>query len=265
MQKKKFSYLLLTIALILGCGYFTTAKAQTARRDSVKVPIEMITGKVIDEKGESMPGARVTIRLRGGLESHSVTDNDGLFSFAVTGKEERIYVSYIGYEESQQYVKRGKKNYVFSLKPDASLIDEVVVTGYNTIDKRKLTSAITTITDKDLDFKGALNVGQMLEGKITGLMTMTTSATPGASPSMRLRGTTTFTGSREPLWVIDGIIYENPVPLSADDINSLDNINLIGNAITGLNPQDIARIDVLKDASATAIYGTRAEIGRAHV
>lgn len=261
MYKKKLSRFILTLLLAFGSSYCAKAQTQTAPRDSVRIPIEMITGKVIDEKGEAMPGARVTVRMRGGLESHSVSDNNGVFSFATTGNEERIYVSYIGYEETQQFVKKGKKNYVFSLKPDASLIDEVVVTGYNTIDKRKLTSAITTITDKDLDFKGALNVGQMLEGKITGLMTMTTSATPGASPSMRLRGTTTFTGSREPLWVIDGIIYENPVPLSADDINSLDNINLIGNAITGLNPQDIARIDVLKDASATAIYGTRAANG----
>ena len=90
---------------------------------------------------------------------------------------------------------------------------------------------------------------------------MTLSTTPGAATKMRLRGSSTFTGTREPLWVIDGIIYENPVPLSADEINSWDNVNLIGNAITGLNPRDIERIDVLKDASATAIYGTRAANG----
>lgn len=260
MNMKKSLLLFVMLCMIsLGCSVET--KAQTAKRDSVNLPINVITGKILDEKGEPLLGARVTVRLKGGLESHSVTDMNGCFSFARTGKEERLYASFVGFEEGQMFVKPGKQNYVFRLQPDATMIDEVVVTGYNTIDKRKLTSSITSITDKDLDFKGALSVGQMLEGKVTGLMTMTNSATPGASPSMRLRGTTTFTGSREPLWVIDGIIYENPVPLTADDINSLDNVNLIGNAITGLNPQDIARIDVLKDASATAIYGTRAANG----
>lgn len=220
-----------------------------------------IKGQVLDEKGEPLPGAKITLRLQNGLESLAATDANGYFTFATTGNGERVYASFMGYEESQQFIKAGKTNYVFRLKPDVKMLEEVAVTGYNTIDKRKLTSAISSITAEDLDFKGALTVDQMLEGKIAGLMVLTNSVTPGAAPTMRLRGSSTFTGSREPLWVIDGMIYENPVPLSADDINSLDNINLIGNAITGLNPQDIERIDVLKDASATAIYGTRASNG----
>lgn len=235
--------------------------AQEQTKSSSRTPVATFSGQVLDEKGECLPCANITIRMKNGLESHSVCDMDGNFSFAATGNEERLYASYMGYRESQQYVKEGKYKYVFRLTPDERMIDEVVVTGYNTIDKRKLTSSISTISADDLDFKGTTNVAQMLEGKIPGLMVMNNSATPGAAPSMRLRGTSTFTGSREPLWVIDGIVYENPVPLSADDINSLDNVNLIGNAITGLNPQDIARIDVLKDASATAIYGTRAANG----
>ena len=186
---------------------------------------------------------------------------DGNFHFDTNGNAVSITVSYMGYTTSKQMVKSGKTNYVFRLIPDEKQLSEVVVTGLQTIDKRKLTSSISTITAEDLDFKGALTVDQMLEGKIPGLMALTTSATPGAAAKMRLRGSSTFTGSREPLWVIDGMIYEDPVPLSSDDINSLDNINLIGNAITGLNPQDIERIDVLKDASATAIYGTRAANG----
>lgn len=92
-------------------------------------------------------------------------------------------------------------------------------------------------------------------------MVTSLSSTPGAASKIRVRGGSTFTGNQSPLWVVDGVIYEDPVPLSASDINSFDNVNIIGNALTGINPSDIAKIDILKDASATAIYGTRAANG----
>ena len=252
------------IAFLLMClfslSHNTHAQVQQENRKAVQ-PMEYLKGQVLDENGDPLPSAKITVMMKGGESTISISDNDGNFAIAATGKEESIVVSFVGYIDSKQPVKKGKTDYTFRLSPDDALLGEVVVTGYNTIDKRKLTSSITSITADDLDYKGALSVAQMLDGKIAGLMTLTNSTTPGAAPSLRLRGTSTFTGTREPLWVIDGIIYENPVPLSADDINSLDNINLIGNAISGLNPQDIARIDVLKDASATAIYGTRAANG----
>lgn len=252
------------IILLLMCFSFVTLNADAQEhhegRKSGQV-MQYIKGKVLDENGEGLPSAKVTVLMKDGESTMSITDNDGDFSIAATGREDKIVVSFVGYAESKQTVAKGKSNYTFRMVPDDKLLGEVVVTGYNTIDKRKLTSSISSITKDDLDFKGALSVDQMLEGKVAGLLTLTTSATPGAAPRMRLRGTTTFTGTREPLWVIDGVIYENPVPVSADEINSLDNINIIGNAISGLNPQDIERIDVLKDASATAIYGTRAANG----
>ncbi len=220
-----------------------------------------ITGKVSDKEGNPMIGARVTVKCADSPDYYAVTDNDGIFSIDCKGDERSIIITYIGYETVRQNIRNDKTEYTFSLREDSQMLDELVVTGYQTIDKRKLTSAISSLTEDDLNFQGALTIDQMLEGKIPGLLTMTTSTAPGASTKMRLRGTSTFTGSREPLWVIDGIVYENPVPLTADEINSWDNVNLIGNAISGLNPQDIARIDVLKDASATAIYGTRAANG----
>ena len=90
---------------------------------------------------------------------------------------------------------------------------------------------------------------------------MGSSSTPGAATKIRIRGSSTISGNREPLWVVDGFILEDPVQISAEELNSLDNVNLIGNAISSLNPQDIERIDVLKDASATAIYGVKAANG----
>lgn len=221
----------------------------------------IVTGRVIDEEGENLPG--VTVKARGS-KTGAISYGDGNFAIRVKkGQPTTLEFSFIGMKTITYKVKgtRDVKGIEIKMRNDYETVGDVVVTGYQTIDKRKLTSAISSITEKDLTMKGALTVDQMLEGKIPGLMTMTTSSTPGASTKMRLRGTSTFTGTREPLWVIDGIVYENPVPLSADDINSWDNVNLIGNAITGLNPQDIARIDVLKDASATAIYGTRAANG----
>ena len=95
----------------------------------------------------------------------------------------------------------------------------------------------------------------MLEGYIPGMTFMQNSGQIGATPRIRIRGTSTVLGSQEPVWVIDGIVQENPVDVDPEQINDLDFVNLVGNAISGLNPEDIEQIDVLKDASATALYG----------
>lgn len=232
------------------------APVKTTVRDSVVRKVE-VKGVVKDCKGELLPGVTVLIK---GTAIGVATNVNGEYTIALDGKKQSLLFSFIGMR-TKEVVWNGQKRLDVVLDDDCVSMDEVVVTGYQTIDKRKLTSSISSLTDKDLDFRGALTVDQMLEGKVPGLLAMTLSTTPGAATKMRLRGSSTFTGTREPLWVIDGIIYENPVPLSADQINSWDNVNLIGNAITGLNPSDIARIDVLKDASATAIYGTRAANG----
>lgn len=218
-----------------------------------------VTGTVHDEKKQPLPG--VTVMWKG-MTIGTVTDAQGKYKIIVadTSINATLIFSFIGMER-REIKYRGRDTIHVVMKEDIEQMEEVVVTGYQTIDKRRLTSSIYSLTDEDLNFQGAVRLDQMLEGKVPGLLVMSSSATPGAAAKMRLRGSSTFTGTREPLWVIDGIIYEDPVPLSADEINSWDNINLIGNAITGLNPQDIERIDVLKDASATAIYGTRAANG----
>lgn len=232
------------------------APVKTAARDSVARKVE-VRGMVKDCQGEGLPGVTVMVK---GTTVGVATNADGEYIILLNPGKQTLLFSFIGMK-TKEVVWNGQKRLDVLMDDDCVNMAEVVVTGYQTIDKRKLTSSISTLTDKDLDFRGALTVDQMLEGKVPGLLAMTLSTTPGAATKMRLRGSSTFTGTREPLWVIDGIIYENPVPLTADEINSWDNVNLIGNAITGLNPRDIERIDVLKDASATAIYGTRAANG----
>ena len=217
-----------------------------------------VKGIVVDANGKTLPG--VTIRLKG-TNLGTSTDGKGAFTLKLPEQEEIILVfSFVGMKtEEVKFV--GQPDIRLVMYEEKMSMEEVVVTGYQVIDKRTLTSSISTIKADELEKMGVLTVDQMLEGKAPGLLITNLSALPGAAPKIRIRSSGTFTGTREPLWVIDGIIYEDPVPLSPAEINSYDNVNLIGNAITGLNPQDIESINILKDASATAIYGTRAANG----
>lgn len=226
--------------------------------DDSKKKALLIKGKVVDEGNFPLPG--VTVRIKNSLVG-TVTDTDGKFSFKMPNlKDITLVFSFIGMD-TQEVKYSGQDSIHVVLKEMVQQVDEVVVTGYQRIDKRELTSSITKIGAEELEKMNVLTVDQMLEGKAPGLMITNLSATPGAAAKVRVRSGGTFTGSREPLWVIDGIPYEDPVPLSAAEINSFDQVNLIGNALTGLNPQDIESINILKDASATAIYGTRAANG----
>lgn len=220
----------------------------------------IISGKVTDAKtGEPLPGVHIVIKnsILGGA-----TNSDGEFRLVLPEPKEAAVFSFIGYITQEVSIKGDRMvELAIQMEQDIREVGEVVATGYQVIDKRELTSSIATIKSEDMELIGALNVDQMLEGKATGLMIANISTTPGAATKVRVRGGSTFTGNQSPLWVIDGVIYEDPVTLTADDINSFDNINLIGNALSGINPSDIDQIDVLKDASATAIYGTRAANG----
>ena len=225
-------------------------------KSQVKSSSGIIRGIILDEEGEPLVGVAIRNKDNSG---GTITDISGKFQLSEK-KKVRLVISYIGKQTLEYDAKPG--DYLrLVLKDDSKLLEDVVVTGYQVIDKRELTSSIETITADELDKIGALTVDQMLEGKATGLMVANLSSTPGAASKVRVRSGGTFTGSRAPLWVVDGVIYEDPVPLTADEINSFDSVNLIGNALTGLNPQDIESINILKDASATAIYGTRAANG----
>lgn len=127
--------------------------------------------------------------------------------------------------------------------------------------KRESTSSIVTLKAEDFIEPVGTSIDQMLQGKVPGMSVMQMTSTVGAAPKIRIRGSSTIIGNREPVWVLDGVVLEDPVQLDATELNSMDRVNLIGNAISGLNPEDIDRIDVLKDASATALYGTKAANG----
>ncbi|WP_053975844.1 SusC/RagA family TonB-linked outer membrane protein [Mangrovimonas xylaniphaga] len=218
-----------------------------------------ISGTVIDGANSMpIPGANVLVK---NSRLGAVTDFDGNFKIKVPSAPVTLVFSYLGYATKEIEFTESKENVLVKLEPEILDLEEVVITGYQVIDKRELTSSIASIEEEELNISGAISVEKMLEGKATGLSVSNLSSTPGAAAKIRIRGGSTFTGNQSPLWVVDGVIYEDPVPLTADQINSFDNINIIGNALTGINPSDIAKLDILKDASATAIYGTRAANG----
>lgn len=217
-----------------------------------------VNGKITDRQGHPLPGVTVMIK---GTQMGVVTDANGKYTIALPdAKDIFLRFTFIGMKP-QEIAYTGQQEINVTLHEEATEIDEVVVTGYQIIDRRKNTSAIQTVKADDILIPAATSIDQMLEGHITGMVLMTNSGEVGVAPKIRIRGTSTLVGNREPLWVVDGIIVQDPVPIAAQELNDPDYINRIGNAIAGLNPQDIERLDILKDAAATALYGSKAANG----
>jgi len=216
-----------------------------------------VNGKVTTEDGKVLDGA--TIRVKG-TDYSTRTDQNG--NFIIPGKyaNELLEIRMMGYAKLEILAQRAR---VITLALQASELEEVgiVKTGYQEIDRRKLTSSVTTIKMDDILTPGINTIDKLLEGRVPGMIFMQNSGQVGATPKLRIRGTSTILGNREPLWVLDGIVLQDPVNVDPAQINDLDFVNLLGNAIAGLNPEDIDQIDVLKDASATALYGAKAGNG----
>ena len=216
-----------------------------------------VQGFVMDEKGEPVIGAIIRDRAN---KQNTVTDIDGRFSINAESDHITLDISYVGSKPTAWSGKRGDYAWII-LKDGSQTLQDVVVTGYQQLDRRNLTSSVISKDMDELKRGGVSDVSKLLEGQIPDLISTTGSGEINATSKIRIRGTSTLIGNREPLWVVDGIILTDPVSLTSDVLNDPDYINRIGNAISGINPQDIKRIDVLKDAAATALYGTRAANG----
>ena len=240
-MKRKLSLLALLLSACITVG------AQTA-----------IKGKVLDGSmaNEPMIGASVQVP---GTSVGSVTDIDGNFSFALPEGKTMIQVSMIGYKTQVINVK-GKEYVEVILKEDAEIMDEVVVVGYGTMKKRDLTGSMTQIKNDELMKGGAVDVAHGLQGKIAGVNISQNDGSPGAGVNITVRGANSFTTSSQPLYIVDGVPYgtdPNGVPKSGAN----DGNNQTTSPLTMINPNDIEKIEVLKDASATAIYGSRGANG----
>ena len=215
-----------------------------------------IVGTVRDAYGETLTGASIIVA---GSASGTTSDANGKFTLHVRANDV-LQVSYIGYD-TQNIPVDNRTTINITLREHVSEIAEYVHTGYQNVERSKLTSAVTSIKMDDIRVDGINTIDGMLEGRVPGMIFMKNSGQTGAAPKLRIRGTSTVIGNREPLWVLDGIVLNDPVNVDTERLNDPDFVNLLGNAIAGLNPNDIEQIDVLKDASATALYGAKAGNG----
>lgn len=231
----------------------------------------VITGQVLDQEDRlPLPGASVYIEnqsianetsQKGIIQSTSIgtiTDFEGNFKLEISKDIKSLRITFMGYKPYMINITN-QSNYVIALKTDQNFLNEVVVTGYQKIEKRKLTSAISKVEMENIHQAGVASVDQLLTGQMAGVVVTTTSGAPGAPAKIRIRGTASLSGPQDPLWVVDGLPLEgNDIPNFSDK----DNIDQLNNySIAGLNPDDIKDITILKDAAATAIYGARAANG----
>ena len=234
---------------------------------------KVISGRVI-EATTQMPvvGASVYVssaiignetKIAGVLQGAMIgttTNFDGKFALSVSEDIKHLLVSYMGFETEVVSVSKASSNLKIQLRESSENLQEVVLMGYQKIEKRKITSSYVKINVAEIQQSGVANIDQMLSGQVAGVTIQTTNGAPGAPSKISIRGTSTLNGSSDPLWVLDGIPLEgNDVPADFKDKDNIDNLKSY--AIAGLNPDDIESITVLKDASATSIYGARAANG----
>ena len=226
-----------------------------------------VTGVVVDENGESLPGASAVIMKGKEMIKGTSTGINGEFrigfNFSGTGYE--LVVSYIGSKDKTIKLTKENVNKLLDIQlvPDDAMLEEVTIVedGYARLPRKDMVGAFTTVKAEDIMMPAYQSIDQMLQGKVAGMSVVNTSARVGASPKITIRGTATILGNTSPLWVVDGVIQEDALTIDMSSAITGDMKELIGNQVSWLNPQDIDNITVLKDASATAIYGSKASNG----
>ncbi len=219
---------------------------------------QTISGTVKDHEGRGLSGATVTVK---GTSISTQTDESGHFKINASSNSVLV-VRYVGYA-LKEVVLEGRNNVAITLQSDERQLDvvDVVSTGYQNINRKLFTGAATAIKGADVKQDGITDVSRMLEGRVAGVSVQNVSGTFGAAPKIRVRGATSITGENKPLWVVDGVILEDVVNISNEQLSSGDINTLIGSSVAGLNADDIESFNILKDAAATAQYGARAMNG----
>ena len=242
---KKFRFFLAAFLMVL-----TTVTA-LAQPKTVKGTV------VAASDGQPLVGATVTID--GNTKYYAITDLDGNFQINnVPSGAKYVIASNMGYKDNSVPVAAQVK---IVLEDDVNVLEAAVATGMYTVDRRLNTGSTVKIDAAESNISGMADISRSLEGRAAGVSVQNVSGTFGTAPKIRVRGATSIYGSSKPLWVVDGVIMEDVVDVSADELSSGDANTLISSAIAGLNSDDIETFDILKDGSATSIYGARAMAG----
>jgi TonB-linked SusC/RagA family outer membrane protein len=242
-RKDIFTALLSLIALLFSSHLFAQNNA--------------VTGSVSDSSGNPLSGVSVVVR---GANMGTSTDASGKFQLNAVPARATLVISSVGMA-TQEIRLSGQSNLKVILKGDAGTLQDVVVTGFQRINRKDFTGAAVTIKADEIRQPGVVDVSRMLEGRAAGVSVQNVSSTFGSAPKVRIRGATSINGDNKPLWVVDGVVLEDIINISNDQLSSGDPNTLLGSSVAGLNANDIESFDILKDASATALYGARAMNG----
>ncbi|WP_223581940.1 SusC/RagA family TonB-linked outer membrane protein [Sphingobacterium sp. GVS05A] len=230
-------------------------KSEASR--SINIVQQGVSGTVKDKEGNALAGATVTVK---GTAITTQTASDGSFRINA-GADATLVVRYVGYGAVEVGVK-GRNVISIALASDERQIEEVVVTGMGQrLDKRLFTGATSQVSGATAQIGGQIDPSRGLEGRVAGVSVQNVTGTFGTAPKIRVRGATSIYGSSKPLWVVDGVIIEDVADVNADQLSSGDALTLISSAVAGLNAHDIESFQILKDGSATSIYGARAMAG----
>ena len=237
-------------------NYVLISEKKVSTPDEVKKVT--IKGVVKDKKGELLPGVSVLLK---GTVIGVATDVKGEFTLVIPEQEKiMLMFTFIGMKTKTIEYKKQEKPIVVILEDDVTEMDEVVVTGYQEIKKTRMTGSVEVVTSKDIANKGYTSIEDVLKGQMAGVAVMNLSGRPGAQATIRIRGINSLTGDTDPIWIIDGMPLSGDVPeISMGGTEFQETVLTSG--IGNIPPDDIESITVLKDAAATAIYGSRAANG----
>ena len=224
--------IVLTLFLLFSVTFVTLAQNIT------------VTGKVTDNTGESIPGVSIVVE---GTTQGTITDFDGNYSLNIPG-DAQLKFTFVGFEP-QTILVNNRQTIDVTMKEDIQSLNEVVVVGYGQMKRSDLTGSVVSVSSDAIAKSVPTSIDQVLQGRAAGVQVQQNSGAPGASSSIRIRGISSLNASNEPIFVIDGVIIDSSTGSGSE------------NALASINPSDIVSMDVLKDASATAIYGSRAANG----